>query len=97
MIDQRCTVVRLTEEYDMTTDAGLACAAKKIDNYCGTRIMLCGSSPRAGGSPWQCVNEVMHCRSGGDKALYIFLGSHDDVSEAAPGIAKACGDGNTIH
>eukprot|EP00959_Pyramimonas_sp_CCMP1952_P031798 667152-Pyramimonas_sp.AAC.1 len=60
MTHQICTVVRLTEEHDVTTSAGLAFAARKTRDHRGFHITLWGPSPCAGGSPWQCANEVMH-------------------------------------
>ena len=55
MPDDMCTVVRLTEEQDMTTKSGYEYAMDKIREYEGCHISLWGSIPCTGGSPWQYV------------------------------------------
>ena len=50
-----CEVVRLTIEDDLTTEAGLAkCLAAVTEP--GVKVLLFGSLPCTGGSPWQNLN-----------------------------------------
>eukprot|EP00959_Pyramimonas_sp_CCMP1952_P018773 396752-Pyramimonas_sp.AAC.1 len=73
MPDGQCKVVRLTEKEEMTTEERKTFTVAKTIEFekelrckgltTDRRMTLWISMPCAGGPPWQCVNEAMHCRS----------------------------------
>eukprot|EP00975_Prorocentrum_lima_P027530 5786009-Prorocentrum_lima.AAC.1 len=64
-----CSVVRLTEETDMTTSSGLNYAKAMIRAESGKSIMLWGAIPCTGGSSWQHVKEALFRKTQNHDAL----------------------------
>ena len=66
MYSKRCHVVRLTEDTaDMTTKRGLRYALEAVW-VAGSEVLLWGSIPCTGGTPWQHVNVT---KEGGQERL----------------------------
>eukprot|EP00959_Pyramimonas_sp_CCMP1952_P250682 5239832-Pyramimonas_sp.AAC.1 len=58
LVDSSCREIRYTESEDIRTDEGKHQALTDFRDFKGERILLWGSIPCAGGSPWQSVDEA---------------------------------------
>ena len=85
----------------MTLATGYEYAMRKIREFGGGHITSWGSMPCAGGSPWQCVNEVKYYRSGDERSLgrlrglratfrRLFLAFQDLTEEVTWKMGTAC-------
>ena len=66
-IAEGCTVLRLTEREDMTSESGMRYALRSMKRFRPARVMVWSSIPCTGGSAWQRVNEALYrCRNDTD-------------------------------